>query len=164
MFPCESVALDFLQTAPYRFVNSIDLPISPRQLWDVLTDAEAWPQWDDVTRAAWTSPEPHRVGSTRTFEISGGVVGTAEFIAWNPHHHLAFRITESSSQRTGGSAEEYRIEPTEHGCRLTWTLARSPIDLSWMKRKLGPRIMASTRRRALSKLRDYTNERFGASI
>ena len=40
MFPCERVDLSFVDTAPFRFSNSVDLAVTPEQLFDVLADAE----------------------------------------------------------------------------------------------------------------------------
>jgi hypothetical protein len=35
---------------------------------------------------------------------------------------MAFRFNESSTSALAAFAEDYRIEPTAHGCRLTWSL------------------------------------------
>jgi hypothetical protein len=39
------VGLDFIDSAPFRFVSTVDLTITPEQLFEVLDDAESWPQW-----------------------------------------------------------------------------------------------------------------------
>ena len=76
MFPCERVSVSFTETAPYRFTNSADLAITPEQLFEVLADAAAWPRWASViTNVTWTSPEPRGVGTTRTVDMRGGIVG-----------------------------------------------------------------------------------------
>ncbi len=117
LFPCERVGLDIFDDAPFRSRNSIDLPVSPQQLWDVLAAVETWPQWYRLmTKVTWISPAPHRVGSTRALELIAGMAATEEVIVWNPYHHMAFRLIESSRQNTGASAEEFRIETTERGC------------------------------------------------
>lgn len=73
MHPCERVDLSFIETAPYRFRNSVDLAITPEQLFEVLSDAESWPRWAKViTEVTWTSPEPRGVGTTRVVEMRGG--------------------------------------------------------------------------------------------
>ena len=165
MYPCERVGLDIFDGAPFYSRYTIDLPIAPHQLWEVLTDVEAWPQWDRViTKATWIGPPPHRVGSTRTIEI-GGLKGTEETFVWSPPHHLAFRLIESYRQATGASAEEYRIETTEHGCRLTWTRARRPRNPpSWLARTLAKPLIRRANHKALKRLRKYTNQRFGPTI
>jgi hypothetical protein len=38
MFPCERISVSFTETAPYRFTNSVDLAITPEQLFDVLAE------------------------------------------------------------------------------------------------------------------------------
>lgn len=36
MYPCERVDLSFIETAPHRFCNSVDLAITPEQVFEVL--------------------------------------------------------------------------------------------------------------------------------
>ncbi|MEO6794458.1 MAG: SRPBCC family protein, partial [Mycobacterium sp.] len=36
MYPCEKVDLSFLQDAPQRFTNSVDLAVTPDQAFEVL--------------------------------------------------------------------------------------------------------------------------------
>jgi hypothetical protein len=75
MKPCERVGLDFIDSAPFRFVSTVDLTITPEQLFEVLDDAESWPQWATaITKVTWTSPQPHGVGTTRTVDMRGGIV------------------------------------------------------------------------------------------
>ncbi|HTQ20161.1 MAG TPA: SRPBCC family protein, partial [Mycobacterium sp.] len=40
MFPCERVDLSFTDEAPHVFRNSVDLAVTPEQLFEVLADAE----------------------------------------------------------------------------------------------------------------------------
>lgn len=48
MYPCERVGLSFTETAPYLFRNTVDLAITPEQLFEVLADPQAWPRWATV--------------------------------------------------------------------------------------------------------------------
>jgi hypothetical protein len=45
MYPCDRARLELIETARFRSTNSVDLRITPGQLWQVLDDAEAWPRW-----------------------------------------------------------------------------------------------------------------------
>lgn len=73
MYPCERVGLSFTETAPYLFRNTVDLAITPEQLFEVLADPQAWPRWATViTKVTWTSPEPFGAGTTRIVEMRGG--------------------------------------------------------------------------------------------
>ena len=42
MFPGERVDVSFIDNAPIRFRNSVDLAISPEQLFEVLADADSY--------------------------------------------------------------------------------------------------------------------------
>lgn len=127
MFPCERVDTSFIETAPFLFRNSVDLAITPEQLFEVLSDAESWPRWAKViTKVTWTSPEPRGVGTTRIVEMRGGIVGNEEFLAWEPFSHMAFRFNECSTRSVAAFAEDYRVEVIPGGCRLTWTMAQKP--------------------------------------
>jgi hypothetical protein len=99
MVSCERVDVSFTETAPYRFCNRVDLGITPEQLFEVLADAESWPHWASViTKVTWTSPEPRGVGTTRTFDMRGGIVGEEEFLVWEPFTRTAFRFNGCSSK------------------------------------------------------------------
>ena len=93
MQPCEQVGLEFIDTAPFRFVSTVDLPVSPEQVWEVLDDAESWPHWATaITKVTWTSPQPHGVGTTRTVDMRGGIVGDVGVLplaSWGYPHLLA---------------------------------------------------------------------------
>lgn len=166
LFRCERVGLEILDDAPFRSRNSIDLRVSPHQLWDVLADVEKWPQWYRlITKATWTSPAPHRVGSIRALEIVGAFAATEEVIVWNPYSHMAFRLIESSRRTTGASVEEFRIETTEQGCRLTWSTARRPSNPpSWLLRAYARPVIARSTRRQTARLRKYIERRFGPTV
>ncbi|OBI92271.1 SRPBCC family protein [Mycobacterium sp. 1245805.9] len=161
MFPCERVDLGFIETAPFRFRNSVDLAITPEQLFEVLGDAESWPRWAPViTKVTWTSPEPRGVGTTRVVEMRGGIVGNEEFLAWEPFTHMAFRFNECSSKAVAAFAEDYRVEVIPGGCRLTWTMAQKPAGPSRLAMPLVGPLLNLGLRRFLRNLRGYTDARF----
>lgn len=161
MFPCEPVELDFLRSAPQLFSNSVDLAIAPDELFEVLADADAWPQWASViTKVTWTSPEPRGVGTTRLVNMRGGIVGSEEFLAWEPGRHMAFRFNESSTSALAAFAEDYRIEPLPHGCRRTWSLANRLAGPARLAAPLTAPVMNLAFRRFLGNLRRYTDKRF----
>lgn len=164
MYPCDPVGLELINTARFRATNSVDLPVSPGQLWQVLEDEESWPRWSYVTRMTWNSPRPFRVGTTRAIETRTGGRVIDEVIAWHPQVHLAFRVNAVSEPTEGASVEEFRIEPTPQGCRLTWTLAHDPKKASLGVRLVAKTVMNVKYRQYLDKLRKYTEQRFGTTI
>lgn len=165
MKACERVGLDFIDSAPYRFVSTVDLAITPEQLFEVLADAESWPHWATaITKVTWTSPEPRGIGTTRTVEMRGGIVGDEEFLAWEPFSHMAFRFNEASSGSIGAFAEDYRVIPTANGCHLTWVMAMKPGNAAarWGMALSKP-VMARTFQKFLYNLRDYSDKRFATA-
>lgn len=161
MHPCERVDLGFIQNAPLRFCNSVELAITPEQVFEVLADAESWPRWASViTKVTWTSPQPYGAGTTRTVDMRGGIVGNEEFLVWEPFSRIAFRFNESSNRALTAFAEEYRVVPTPGGCRLTWTLAQQVSEPARLGTVLGKPVMNLVLRRFLTNLRRYTDERF----
>lgn len=164
MFACERVDAAFLDSAPFVFRNSVDLAVTPEQLFEVLGDADAWPRWASViTKVTWTSPEPRGVGTTRTVQMRGGIVGDEEFLAWEPFRHMAFRFNACSTRSVAAFAEDYRVEPIPGGCRLTWTMAQKPAGPARPAMvAVGPLLNLGLRR-FLRNLRRYTDSRFSAS-
>jgi hypothetical protein len=164
MHPCDRAGLELIDTARFRSTNSVDLSITPGQLWEVLEDADAWAQWSYVTRMTWTGPRPFGVGTTRAIETRSGGRVIDEVIAWHPQVHLAFRVNAVSVPTEGASVEEFSIEPTPHGCRLTWTLAHDPKKASFGAKLIARTVMNTRYRQYLDKLRTYTVQRFGVSL
>ncbi len=164
MFPCERVDLGFIDSAPFVFRNSVDLAITPEQLFEVLADAESWPRWASViTKVTWTSPEPRGVGTTRVVEMRGGIVGDEEYIAWEPFTHMAFRFNECSTRSVAAFAEDYRVEVIPGGCRLTWTMAQKPAGPARVAMYVVGPLLNLGLRRFLRNLRSYTDARYSAT-
>jgi hypothetical protein len=164
MFPCERVDVSFTETAPYRFCNSVALAITPEQLFEVLADAESWPHWASViTNVTWTSPEPRGVGTTRTVDMRGDIVGDEEFLVWEPFSRMAFRFNECSTRAVAAFAEDYRVEAIPGGCRMTWTLAQKPAGPAKFAMFAARPLLNLAFRRFLANLRRYTDKRFAAT-
>lgn len=165
MHPCEPVDVDFVDTARFRYANSVDLAITPEQLFEVLEDADAWPRWAKViTKVIWTSQPPRGVGTTRTVHMLGGLVADEEFLLWEPPTRMAFRFNSASEKTIRAFAERYDVVPTARGCRLTWTLA---LDVTGPSRVVTPftrPVMNLGFRWFLRRLRRYTDERCGAAV
>ena len=165
MQPCEQVGLEFIDTAPFRFVSTVDLPVSPEQVWEVLDDAESWPHWATaITKVTWTSPQPHGVGATRVVNMRGGITGDEQYLAWDPFSHMAFRFNEASTGSIAAFAEDYRIVQTPGGCHLTWVMAMKPNGVAArLGMTVGRPVMSWLFQKFLYNLRDYSAKRFAAA-
>lgn len=164
LHPCDRVGLDFVDTAPTRFSNSVELRITPAQLFEVLADASSWPRWAKViTGVEWTTPEPRGVGTTRTVTMRGGLVGAEEFLAWEEHALMAFRFNEASEKRIKAFAERYDVVATPTGCTLTWTLALEVTGAARTTLAPSRPLLNASFRWFLRNLRRYTDERFATT-
>jgi carbon monoxide dehydrogenase subunit G len=162
MYPCEPVDLDFISEAPFRFVSTVDLAITPEQVFEVLSDAQSWPHWASViTKVTWTSPQPYGVGTTRTVHMRGGIIGDEEFLSWEPHSHMAFRFNQASTNSIAAFAEDYWVVPTAGGCNLTWVMAMKPNGTAArLGMTAGRPVMGWLFQRFLHNLRRYTDRRY----
>jgi carbon monoxide dehydrogenase subunit G len=123
LHPCQKVDLAWLDRAPQRFSNDVEVALTPDELFGVLARADTWPRWAKViTHVEYTSPEPHGIGTTRVVTMRGGMVGDEEFLAWEPGRQMAFRFNTSATRTLKAFLENYRLEPIAGGTRLTWEL------------------------------------------
>lgn len=161
MHPCEPVDVEYTDTARFRFTNSVAIPATPRQLFEIFVDADSWPRWAGViTKVVWTSEPPYGVGTTRTVHMLGGLVGEEEFLAWEPERRMAFRFNASSTKGIHAFAEAYDIVPTEGGCRLTWTLAMHGTAVTNLSISVVRPVMNLLFRRFLRRLSALAAERY----
>lgn len=126
-FACRPVDLSFIETAPLKFVNEVELDASPEQVFKVLEDEESWPKWfKEIVGIEWTSPKPFGVGTTRTAKLRGATV-YEHFIAWDPGKRFTFRLAGASVPIARAFCEDYRLEPTGNGkTRFTYIVAIEP--------------------------------------
>ncbi|MDT5273259.1 MAG: hypothetical protein QOG95_191 [Mycobacterium sp.] len=76
----------------------------------VLADAEAWPRWASaITNVTSTSPQPRGVGTTRTVDMRGGIIGDEEYLVWKPFIRIAFGSTKAVARPTRGSLQRCGI-------------------------------------------------------
>jgi hypothetical protein len=116
-----------------------------------------------ITNVTWTSPEPRSVGTTRTVDMRGGIVGDEEYLIWEPFSRMAFRFNECSTRAVAAFAEDYRVEVIPGGCRMTWTLAQKPAGPAKLAMFVARPLPNLTFRRFLTNLRRYTDTRFATT-
>ena len=120
-FACRPVGLDFIDTAPWRFENVVELDAAPERVFDVFADGESWPRWfEGIRHVEWTSPEPKGVGTTRTVTLNTATV-FEHFLAWDRGRRFAFRFEGATAPLFRAGVEDYRLEPIEGGGRTRFT-------------------------------------------
>lgn len=143
-FPLRSVDDSFFATAPWRFINAVELPASAAEVFGVFEDGAQWPLWfNGIRRVTWTSPKPHRVGTTRTVELDTLTV-YERFFRWQSGERFSFDVTAATAPVFRALAEDYLLEDLGPGrCRFTYTVAIEPALLG---RIVGPVLRGSLER------------------
>lgn len=96
---------------------SAELDAAPEQVWDLITDIEAFPEWrPDVERVARLD-DRDGLPVWRETMSTGHVTFRAE--EWSPPHRLVARIADEDLPF--GGTWTYEIEPVGAGTRLTIT-------------------------------------------
>ncbi len=129
--PCTHKNYTQLHQAPVLVKNELVINCTAERLFAILEDGDAWPLWaSSLTKVTWTSPKPFGVGTTRTVEMTGGIVGVEEFVAWQPNKQMAFCFTESSMPNMEAFGEDYQIEVlSDNKLCLTWYAAFWPSNI-----------------------------------
>lgn len=136
-YPLEEVGDDFLASATTKTVQVIDVPVPVEQLWDALSADDAVKAWSPaVSRVSW-SAKPYGVGTIREVTIGGAATVREQFYRWDENKRMTFFVAESSRPGIRRFAEDYVVESTATGSRLTWTVALEPKRLAGPGARIG---------------------------
>jgi hypothetical protein len=114
----------FLESAPARFVDTVDIALPAATVWDELT-RDGTLDWCRGLKITWMSPRPFGVGTKRQAQLFGVMLKVQEdYFVWEDGRRKAFTVTSVRPPVYKRSAEEYKVEPLgEDRCRFRWTLA-----------------------------------------
>ena len=137
-FSCRTVDLAFLDSAPIRFVNEVEINASPERVFEIFEDGESWPKWfRDIVKVEWTSSKPFGVGTTRTVTLKTMTV-YEKFIAWDPGKRFTFYFTGTSLPIAHAFCEDYQLEALSNGrTKFTYIVAFEPRLLIKMSGPIG---------------------------
>ena len=117
----------FLDAAPFRYVNSVHVPVPPEQAWAALTSDDTLVSWSPlVTGVRWTSPRPFDVGATREVTILRFFTSRERYYRWEEGRRKTFTAIQVSLPGLRRLAEDYVVQRTPDGSSFTWTLAFEP--------------------------------------
>jgi uncharacterized protein YndB with AHSA1/START domain len=158
-FTCRTVDSNFLESAPLRFVNEVEINASPEQVFKVFEDGESWPKWfKDIIKVEWTSPKPFGVGTTRTVTLKTMTV-YEQFIAWDPAKRFTFYFTATSVPLFHAFCEDYRLEPIGKGkTKFTYIVAYEPRLLLKLAGPIGRWILGNSLRNGAHSLAVFIKE------
>jgi len=113
--------------APFRYVNSVDLPVAPEQVWAALTADDTLVSWSPlVSGLRWTTPRPFGVGTTREVTMLGLLKSRERYYRWEDGRRKTFTAVEVSVPGLRRLAEDYVVERTPGGSRFIWTVVLEP--------------------------------------
>lgn len=169
-YPMDATDASFLETAPVRFDNAVDIPVSASVLWKILEDDHSWTVWAGVIdHVVWTSPRPFGLGTTRTVVMAkGAMIGWEQFITWDPGKRMGFCFTEATMDGIARFAEDWHVTATgDNRCTVRWVMCMDPKGINKYILKIFSPVMRWNFRRYLEKLSRYaqqekTNPRFSS--
>lgn len=135
-YPLKPTDDAFLSSAVVRTVKVLDVPVPAEKLWAALAADDAVVSWGaGATRVAWIGDRPFGVGTIREVTIGGVVTVREKFYRWDEGTRMSFSVSESTRPGIVKFAEDYVVEATPTGSKLTWTVAFEPARLTKI---LGP--------------------------
>ena len=121
-----SVDLEFLDTAPVRFVYEAELPATVEAVFAAISaDPSTWLWFPGLADGRYESAAPHGVGTTRAISLEGTVYRET-ILAWDAPTRWAYRVDESSVTTFDALAEDWVMEPRGDVTVLRWTFAVDP--------------------------------------
>ena len=152
-----AVDLDFLATAPSRFVFSSVIARPPERVFEAIAvRPETWGDWypgfDHSGR--WLTSDPPAAGSRRAVRMAR-VTYEETILAWEPSARFAFRVDRAAAPIAYALAEDYRISPHPTGSTLEWTFAADPRSVLKPAMRLARPFMARLFRSTSARLEKY---------
>jgi uncharacterized protein YndB with AHSA1/START domain len=149
--------LSFIEEAPVRVVEKVEVPASAARVFDALNDPEAVKVWWRGARGiVWQTPGPHGVGSVRTISPGPGLRLEETFIGWDLGRLWACTITAASLPLFAKYVIRVELEePTPAATLVTWTSAVAPSRFGRLAGPIFPRIVRRTIRTGLAGLPGY---------
>ncbi|UUZ61362.1 SRPBCC family protein [Nocardioides sp. B-3] len=115
-------------------------------LWAALAADDAVVSWGvGATGMRWTTPKPYGVGTVREVTVAGIATVREQFYRWDEGQRMSFFVAESTRPGIRRMVEDYVVEETATGSRLTRTVALEVSHLAGptaivLKPVLGPAI------------------------
>jgi hypothetical protein len=116
---------NFLNSAPERMVDAMEIARPADAVWAELTSDETLSWCRMLAGVTWTSPRPFGPGTTRTVRTSFGMLALNEvYFRWEDGRRKSFYVAESTAPLFRTFAEDYLVEEiSPSSCRFTWTVS-----------------------------------------
>ncbi len=126
-FDLEPVGLDFLGTAPRRWVAEAHVALPRDAVWDAFLDAPGWTRWfPGVSEASYPGGVAPFGPGTRRFATVGRQRFEETVLCAEVGVRWAYRIDRTTVPLAHAQVEATEFEDDGEGTRLRWTLAARP--------------------------------------
>ncbi len=130
----EPVGLEFLKTAPSKYVVEAEIAAPREAVWRAFADASTWSQWfPDVETASYPNQAPpYGVGTLRASTVAGQRY-EEYMVVWDEPSRWAYYVARTTRPIARAQLEYTEFEDCAGGTRVRWTLATDPLeDLEFM--------------------------------
>ena len=110
---------EWIDSAPLRVEETIEIAAAPAEIWKHIADHVAWPEWFTELDRVDITGMPTGVGGQRRVTVKRMPIDEV-FTAWDENEHFAFAVVAMKVPFIGIMAESVRLEPTEVGCRVVY--------------------------------------------
>jgi hypothetical protein len=105
---------EWIDAAPIRVVEQIEIDAPPAVVWSHIVDHMSWPTWFTAVNRVEILGEPAGVGGGRRV-FARRLAVDEEFTAWDENAHFAFAVVASNLPILHTLAESVRLEPSGTG-------------------------------------------------
>lgn len=152
MIKLRSVPLDFLDTAPKRWVFSAPVGASPREVFAAISaDPKTWDWFPGITGGGYEGDGTPGVGSIREARM-GPSVYRETILVWDAPTRWVYRVDEMTVPLAHALVEDWSIRAEGEGSVVTWTFAIDPRALFRASLPVTPGVMGRLFRRAMRNL------------
>ena len=116
----------FFEHAPLVIRSTVDLDAPPAEVWEALGSDRMWSWLPVLDQLRWVTPRPLVEGAVRTLRVAHLFTIEERFYRWEEPRRATFHVTSSTRPVLRALAEDFLLEPTGAGTRLTWTMALEP--------------------------------------
>ena len=124
--PVRPVDDSFFATAPRSIPVTVELAATPAQVWEALGSDRMWSWLPVLDRLRWLTPRPLSEGAVRVLRVARLFTIEEHFYRWEDERRATFHVTAATRPVLNALAEDFVLEPTATGTRLTWTMALDP--------------------------------------
>ncbi len=129
MHPFRPVGLDFVETAPARYVVTEDVAAPRAAVWNAFADASTWSSW--FPHVEWVRYEgrmPPGVG-TKRISMVAGCLHDETMVVWDEPTRWGYTINAATEPLAKAQIEITEFEDLPNGgTHVRWILACDPLD------------------------------------